>query len=127
MNIGGAARQSGLPAKTIRYYEDIGLIRPARRDNGFRDYGAKDLHDLRFIARARSLGFGIQECRHLLDLYRDKHRASAAVRTAAQRHLKDIRAKILELREMEIALGALVAACQGNDRPECPILADLAK
>src|SRR3546814_19634419 len=81
MNIGAAAKRSGLPSKTIRYYEDIGLVTPLRRDNGFRDYADRDVHDLRFIARARGLGFTVEQCRHLLALYRDKDRSRAAVRS----------------------------------------------
>jgi len=126
MNIGQAAERSGLPPKTIRYYEDIGLVRPARRGNGFRDYAERDVHELRFIARARRLGFSVEECRHLLDLYRDKQRASGDVRAAAQAHIQDIRAKIAELRDMERTLAGLVQACHGDSRPDCPILEGLA-
>ena len=126
MNIGQAAERSGLSTKTIRYYEDIGLIRPDRRANGFRDYGDRDVHELRFIARARSLGFTVEECRNLLRLYRDTDRASAEVREAAQRHVEDIRTKISELQEMEHTLGKLVDACHGDARPDCPILEGLA-
>ena len=126
MNIGQAAGQSGLSTKTIRYYEDIGLLRPLRRDNGFRDYAERDVHELRFIARARSLGFSVEECRHLLELYRDKGRASAEVRETATKHIKSIRAKIRALRSMETTLSHLVERCAGNDRPACPILDDLA-
>lgn len=126
MNIGEAGRQSGLPAKTIRYYEDIGLLRPARRDNGFRDYGDKDIHELRFIARARGLGFSVEECRHLLELYRDTGRASTEVREMAAGHIEAIRRKMKELRAMELTLSRLVDQCAGNDRPDCPILDELA-
>ena len=126
MNIGAAGRQSGLPAKTIRYYEDIGLLRPARRDNGFRDYADRDVHELRFIARARGLGFSVEECRHLLELYRDKDRASAEVRSTARAHIDAIRVKIAQLREMEKTLSFLVEKCHGDDRPDCPILDELA-
>lgn len=126
MNIGQAAERSGLPTKTIRYYEDIGLLKPARRDNGFRDYAARDVHELRFIARARGLGFSVEECRHLLELYRDQGRASAEVRETATRHIEAIRAKMQELRSMETTLAHLIDRCAGDDRPECPILADLA-
>lgn len=125
MNIGEAGRQSGLPAKTIRYYEDIGLLHPARRDNGFRDYGDKDVHELRFIARARGLGFSVEECRHLLDLYRDTGRASAEVREMAATHIKAIRSKIKELRAMESTLSSLIDRCAGDSRPDCPILEGL--
>ncbi len=126
MNIGDAGRHAGLPPKTIRYYEDIGLIRPARRDNGFRDYGDRDIHDLRFIARARGLGFSVQECRHLLELYRDKGRSSAAVRKMATTHIEAVRTKMRELQEMEAALSHLIKRCAGDERPACPILAGLA-
>lgn len=125
MYIGQAAERSGLPTKTIRYYEDIGLLKPARRDNGFRDYAVLDVHELRFIARARGLGFSIEECRHLLELYRDKDRASAEVRETAANHIRSIRSKIAELRSMEATLTRLTEQCAGNDRPECPILDDL--
>ena len=126
MNIGQAAHKSGLPPKTIRYYEQIGLVAPGRRDNSYRDYSDKDLHELRFVARARALGFTIEECRHLLSLYRDRGRSSADVREAAERHLDQIRAKIAELREMERTLNRLVDACHGDSKPDCPILDDLA-
>jgi MerR family copper efflux transcriptional regulator len=122
MNIGEAGRQSGLPAKTIRYYEDIGLLRPARRDNGFRDYGDKDIHELRFIARARNLGFSIEECRHLLELYRDTSRTSAEVREMATTQIETIREKMRELGAMEQTLSHLIDRCAGDDRPDCPIL-----
>jgi Cu(I)-responsive transcriptional regulator len=125
MNIGDAGRHTGLPPKTIRYYEDIGLIRPGRRDNGFRDYGDRDIHDLRFIARARGLGFSVEECRHLLELYRDKGRPSAAVREAATFHIGAIRAKMAELRAMEKTLSHLIDQCAGDARPDCPILDEL--
>lgn len=126
MNIGQAAKRSGLPAKTIRYYEEIGLVAPARRDNDYRDYGEKELHELKFIASARRLGFTVDQVRHLLALYRDKHRASADVRAAAQEHIREIRARIAELRRMERTLAGLVDACRGDGRPECPILDGLA-
>ena len=127
MNIGQAAKRSGLPPKTIRYYEDIGLVSSLRRDNGFRDYDEKDVHSLRFIARARGLGFTVEECRHLLALYKDPERSSAEVRAAAERHIADIRAKITELQSMEKTLHHLIHACAGDGRPECPILEGLAE
>ena len=126
MNIGDAGKRSGLPAKTIRYYEDIGLLRPARRGNGFRDYGEREVNELRFIARARGLGFSVEECRHLLELWRDRERPSAAVRETASRHIADIRAKIDELKAMEKTLAHLVDRCAGDGRPDCPILDELA-
>jgi Cu(I)-responsive transcriptional regulator len=125
MNIGDAGVRAGLPAKTIRYYEDIGLIRPGRRGNGFRDYGDKDIHDLRFIARARGLGFSVEDCRHLLELYRDKARPSAAVRETAIAHVAGVRAKIEALRSMEKTLSHLIDQCAGDARPDCPILEEL--
>jgi Cu(I)-responsive transcriptional regulator len=125
MNIGVAAQETGLPTKTIRYYEDIGLLRPRRRDNGFRDYAERDVHELRFVARARGLGFSVEECRHLLELYRDTGRASAEVRDTAAAHVKAIRAKIDELRSMEKTLTRLVERCAGDERPDCPILEEL--
>lgn len=126
MNIGEAGRRAGLPAKTIRYYEEIGLLHPGRRGNGFRDYGEREVNELRFIARARGLGFTVEECRHLLALWRDRGRSSGEVRETASRHIADIRAKIDELRAMEKTLVHLVERCAGDGRPDCPILADLA-
>ena len=126
MNIGRAAEQTRLPPKTIRYYEDIGLLRPARRANGFRDYADRDVHELRFIARARGLGFSVEECRRLLELYRDKGRASAEVRQAAAEHIEVVQTKIEDLRSMERTLTRLVSQCAGDHRPECPILDELA-
>jgi Cu(I)-responsive transcriptional regulator len=125
MNMGDAAAEAGLPPKTIRYYEDIGLIRPARRGNGFRDYAPRDLHDLKFIARARRLGFSVEECRRLLGLWRDRERPSAAVRDTASRHIADVRSRIAELEAMEKTLVRLVESCAGDDRPDCPILEEL--
>ena len=127
MNIGQASAQSGLPTKTIRYYEQIGLVTPLRRDNDYRDYGDKEMHELRFVASARALGFTIEQCRHLLALYRDRNRASADVRAAAQTHIAEIRAKIRELRAMERTLATLVEHCRGDDRPDCPIIESLAE
>ncbi len=127
MNIGEAAALSGLPAKTIRYYEEAGLVTPAARGgNGYRRYSEKDVHRLRFLQRARSLGFSIQECRQLLSLYEDKDRASADVKEIARQHLQDIERKIAELESLRGLLGELVAKCHGDDRPDCPILQDLA-
>ena len=125
MNIGSAANRSGLPAKTIRYYEDIGLINPDRRTNGYRDYSDSHLHILRFLARARSLGFTIEECRRLLSLYEDKGRASADVKALAMEHIRNVETKISELESMRQTLTTLVNACHGDDRPDCPILDDL--
>ena len=126
MNIGDAATQSGLPAKTIRYYEDIGLVAPGRSNNGYRDFSDTDLHKLAFVQRARSLGFSIEECRALLSLYDDHDRASADVKALAKAHLEQIAVKIAGLQEMQKTLGELVHKCHGDDRPDCPILDGLA-
>jgi Cu(I)-responsive transcriptional regulator len=126
MNIGDVAARSGLPAKTIRYYEDIGLIRPGRAENGYRAFREADLHKLGFLARARGLGFSIEECRALLALWEDRARASAEVKRIARVHMDDIARKIAELEEMQATLTDLVQACAGDDRPDCPILAGLA-
>ena len=125
MNIGEVAERSGLPAKTIRYYEEIGLIRPARDANGYRAFSAEDLHKLAFLGRARALGFSIAECRTLLALYEDRDRASADVKRVAEDHLARIDARIADLQALRDTLADLVHACAGDDRPDCPILADL--
>jgi MerR family transcriptional regulator, copper efflux regulator len=127
MNIGEASDRSGLPSKTIRYYEEIGLIRADRGENGYRDYGVKDVHKLRFLQRSRGLGFSVEECRQLLALYEDKSRASADVRDIASTKLAEIDRKIRELTELKRTLEHLVHACHGNDRPDCPILEELAE
>lgn len=126
MNIKDASRLSNLPAKTIRYYEEIGLIRPLRDANGYRAFRATDVHKLAFLARARALGFSIEDCRLLLSLYEDKSRASADVKHLAERHLAKITEKIDTLIEMRDTLTHLARACSGDHRPDCPILADLA-
>jgi len=122
MNIGTASDKSGLPPKTIRYYEDIGLLKPGRAENGYRDYSMSDVHKLRFLQRSRGLGFSVEECRQLLALYEDKERASADVKAIAQSKLGEIERKILELRELQQTLQHLVAHCHGDQRPDCPIL-----
>lgn len=126
MNIGDVAASSGLPPKTIRYYEDIGLVRPGRGSNGYRDFSDRDAHKLAFLGRARSLGFTIEDCRTLLSLYEDRHRASADVKRVASGHLARIAQKISELEAMRETLQNLAERCQGNDRPDCPILDGLA-
>lgn len=125
MNISEVADLSGLPAKTIRYYEDIGLVRPLRSSNGYRAFRKSDLHKLAFLARARGLGFSIEECRALLALWEDEGRASAEVKRIAEDHLREIDRKIAELRELRGTLAHLVSACAGDNRPDCPILASL--
>ena len=126
MNIKEVAARAGLPAKTIRYYEEIGLIRPLRGANGYRSFRDSDLHKLAFLGRARSLGFSIEECRALLALYEDQSRASSDVKALAGKHLDQIAAKIRELQEMQATLQQLVGACAGDQRPDCPILQGLA-
>ena len=125
MNIGDVADRTGVPAKTIRYYEDIGLITPGRDANGYRRFTEADAHRLAFLGRARSLGFSIDDCRALLALYTDRARASADVKAIALDHLTRIEAKIAELQAMRDTLGGLVQSCAGDARPDCPILADL--
>lgn len=127
MNISDTAAASGLPAKTIRYYEEIGLITPDRKDNGYRDFADTHIHKLRFLARARALGFAIDDCRSLLALWDDRDRASADVRQIASAHLSDIETKIADLTAMRETLSHLIKTCAGNDRPDCPILNTLAK
>ena len=126
MNIGTAGEISNLPAKTIRYYESIGLLRPARQQNGYRDYSQSDVHKLHFLQRARSLGFSIKDCRTLLSLYEDKRRSSRSVKALAKTHLDRIDQKIAELEGMREIMRHLIDNCHGDDRPDCPILDDLA-
>jgi len=126
MNIGAAAKASGVSAKMIRYYEQTGLIPKAdRTDSGYRDYSPSDVHMLRFIRRARDLGFPVAEINDLLSLWRDKSRQSADVKRIAQAHIAELRERIENLNQMVATLGTLVDCCAGDDRPDCPILADL--
>ena len=126
MNIGQAARASGVPAKTIRYYETAGLIATAdRTGGGYRVYTQADVFVLRFIKRARDLGFSIERIRRLLDLWQDKSRASRDVKRLALDHVAEITAKIAAMRAVRDAVQELADKCDGDDRPECPILHDL--
>ena len=126
MNISEASRGSGVSAKAIRYYESINLIAPASRaGNGYRDFNDDDVHMLRFIARARGLGFSVLEVADLLALYKDRSRASAQVRGLAEKAIARMDEKITELQSISMVLSDLVARCQGDDRPDCPILDDL--
>ena len=128
MNISEAAERAGLPTKTIRYYEDIGLVEPARRrDNGYRDYADRDVHMLRFLSRARGLGFSVADCRALVALYADTGRKSADVKEIALNRVADIDTKIAELQAMRATLVDLSENCHGDDRPDCPIIDDLAE
>ena len=127
MNIGEVAARSDVTAKTIRYYESIGLIAAVpRTPGGYRSYEPTDVAFLRFIRRARGLGFSVQNVANLLALYRDKNRASADVKALALDHLADIDRKLAELRSVRNTLQHLVDNCHGDERPECPILDDLA-
>ncbi|MGE0846627.1 MAG: Cu(I)-responsive transcriptional regulator [Flavobacteriaceae bacterium] len=126
MNIKDAACEAALPAKTIRYYEDIGLVRPARAANGYRDYGRDDVHRLRFLQRARGLGFSIPECRLLLSLWDDENRSSADVKALAVEKIGEIDRKIDELKGLRQTLSTLASHCHGDRRPQCPIIDELA-
>lgn len=126
MNIGIASKKSGLPTKTIRYYEDIDLIKPARAENGYRDYSIEDIHSLTFLQRSRNLGFTVQECRLLLSLYNDKQRSSSEVKSLALNKITAIEEKIEELSRMKEMLTRLAKDCHGDNRPECPILDEIA-
>jgi MerR family copper efflux transcriptional regulator len=127
MNIGQAAKNSGLSAKMIRYYESTGLLQPAHRsDSGYRLYGPQDLHTLAFIKRSRDLGFSLEEVARLLTLWQDRQRASADVKALARQHIVELNRKIEELAGLRDTLQELVEHCHGDDRPDCPILKDLA-
>ena len=125
MNVRDAGKRSGLPSKTIRYYDEISLVVPDRRENGYRDYDSRAVQKLAFLKRARQLGFSIEDCRQLLSLYEDKGRASADVKSLADKHLTEIDTRLEELQQLRNTLKHLVHACHGDDRPDCPILADL--
>lgn len=126
MNIGEASRRSGLPPKTIRYYEEVGLLRPARAQNGYRDYRDRDVHLLRFLQRSRSLGFSIEEARKLLALYADDNRHSEDVRSMASGRIAEIDRKIAELQSLKRSLVLLAEQCPGDGGPDCPILDEIA-
>ncbi len=127
MNIGQAARESGVSAKMVRHYEALGLLPDvARTDSGYRQYGETEVHTLRFIKRARDLGFSMAEIADLVDLWRNRRRSSASVRKIAQQHAQDLGARIEAMQEMQRTLTHLITGCHGDERPECPILDDLA-
>jgi MerR family transcriptional regulator, copper efflux regulator len=127
MNIGEASGRSGVSAKMIRYYEQIGLVRPPHRTgSNYRVYSEDEVHVLRFIRRSRTLGFSVDETATLLGLWQDKSRASAEVHDIASGHIAALETKIAELQGMVKTLKHLVHCCHGDDRPDCPILDDLA-
>ena len=126
MNIGQAARTSGVSTKMIRYYESIGLVPLAdRRDSGYREYDTADLHRLTFIRHARDLGFSLERIRVLLGLWSDRHRSNAEVKAVALAHVEELDARARQLRQMADALRSLANACDGDGRPDCPIIAGL--
>jgi MerR family transcriptional regulator, copper efflux regulator len=127
MNIGQAAARSGVSAKMVRHYESLGLLpKVARTDSGYRQYGDAEVHTLRFIRRARDLGFSMAEIGELLKLWQNRRRASGDVRRIAQRHAQDLQRRIDEMSSMKRTLEHLVHCCHGDERPECPILDELA-
>lgn len=128
MRIGTVAKKSGVSAKTIRYYESIGLVNPAARGaNGYRSYAENDVETLRFIRYARNLGFAIEDVTNLLSLWHDKDRASADVRTVAQKHIEEVEARIAKLQSIRDTLKHLTESCHGDNRPDCPILEGIAR
>ncbi|WP_332778357.1 Cu(I)-responsive transcriptional regulator [Polaromonas sp.] len=127
VNIGTAAERSGVSAKMVRHYESLGLL-PAvgRTDSGYRQYTDADVHNLRFIKRSRDLGFSMAEIAELLSLWNNRRRASASVKRIAQKHADELAQRIEAMQAMQRTLAHLIHCCQGNDRPDCPILDDLA-
>ncbi|HTK35827.1 MAG TPA: Cu(I)-responsive transcriptional regulator [Caulobacteraceae bacterium] len=128
MNIGEAAKASGVSAKMIRYYESVGLIRAAdRKQSNYRDFAERDVNELRFLRRARTLGFSVEEIAKLLELWRDRARPSREVKAIALRHVTNLDARIAEMQAMADTLRHLAHACAGDHRPDCPILGDLGR
>ena len=128
VNIGEAARLSGVSAKMVRHYESLGLLpRVARTDSGYRQYSEADVHTLRFVKRARDLGFSMEEIGELVGLWQNRRRASANVRRIAQKHADDLAKRIAAMQAMQRTLGHLIHCCQGDERPDCPILEELAR
>lgn len=125
LNIGDVSKRTGLRPKTIRYYEDIGLVTPLRDTNDYRVFREQDLHKLIFLGRARALGFTVSDCRALLALYADNTRASAEVKKITNNHLAEIEAKIVDLQAMHATLTHFSEECAGDHRPDCPILEGL--
>ena len=128
MNIGEAAQRSGVSAKMVRHYESLGLLPlVGRTDSGYRQYGDKDVHTLRFIRRARDLGFGMAEIGELLKLWQNRRRASGDVKRIALNHMADLDRRIAEMEAMKRTLSSLASCCHGDQRPDCPILDELAE
>jgi Cu(I)-responsive transcriptional regulator len=127
ITIGEAARHSGVSAKMLRHYESLGLLGAvARTDSGYRLYSAADVHTLRFIKRSRDLGFSMAEIAELVDLWQNRTRASASVKRIAQKHMDELNQRIAAMQAMQRSLSTLLGCCHGDDRPDCPILDDLA-
>ena len=126
MNIGNAAERSGVSAKMIRYYEEIGLVTASRRANGYRDYDENDVSVLQFIRRTRDLGFSLDEVSNLLALWRDRKRPSRQVKKLASQHIEDLERRMREMRAVVRTLKTLADHCHGDERSECPILEDFA-
>jgi MerR family transcriptional regulator, copper efflux regulator len=127
ITIGEAARQSGVSAKMLRHYESLGLLGAvARTDSGYRLYSAADVHTLRFIKRSRDLGFSMAEIAELVGLWQNRTRASASVKRIAQKHVDELNQRIAAMQAMQRSLSTLLGCCHGDDRPDCPILDDLA-
>jgi MerR family copper efflux transcriptional regulator len=126
MNIGQASKEAGISAKMIRYYESIGLVPAAgRRDSGYRDYSEADLHRLRFLRRARELGFSVERIRDLMRLWSDRKRSNVEIRKLAFDHVAELEGKVLRMQEMIATLRSLAGACKGSNRPDCPIITEL--
>lgn len=127
VNIGNAAKQSGVSAKMIRYYESLGLLSKVHRtDNGYRQYSPAEVHVLRFIKRARDLGFSMAEIAELVSLWNNRQRTSASVKRIAQKHADELAQRVAALQEMQRTLSLLIHGCHGDNRPDCPILDELA-
>jgi MerR family copper efflux transcriptional regulator len=123
LNIGKAAKLSNLTVKTVRYYADIGLVRPVKNNNtGYRDFSEDDVARLQFVSKARNFNFSIQECEELLSLYSDKNRSSREVKALTLEKISEINVKLLELKDLKKQLSFLADNCKGNDRPDCQIL-----
>ena len=128
LRIGELARRSGVSTELLRAWERrYGLLSPTRTDSGYRLYGEADVHTLRFIKRARDLGFSMEEIGELVGLWQNRRRASANVRRIAQKHAEDLQQRIAAMQEMQQTLRHLIHCCQGDERPDCPILDELAK